>query len=65
MPHELFLSEKQNTKIANAFVNNMSTNIKLSKSPLDKIVQLGGFLGKKLGSQSKKVLLDHVVLLAI
>ena len=65
MPHELFLAEKQNTKIANASVNNMSTNIKLSKSQVDKIVQLGGFLAKTLGSQSKKVLLDHVVPLAI
>ena len=30
--HELFLKARQTTKIRNAFANNMSTNIKLSKA---------------------------------
>ena len=30
--HELFLKTRQRTKIRNAFANNMSTNIKLSKA---------------------------------
>ena len=42
----------------------MSTNVKLSKFQLDKIVQLGGFLDKTLGSQGKEVLLDLAVPLA-
>ena len=31
LPHELFLTTRQKTKIRNAFANNMSTDIKLSK----------------------------------
>ena len=42
----------------------MSTNIKLSKSQLDEIIQSSGFLGKTLGNLGKKVLLDLVVPLA-
>ena len=61
MPHELFLTTRQKTKITNAFVNNMSANIKLSKSQLNKIIQLGEFFGKTLGYQGKKVLLELVV----
>ena len=30
--HELFLTIRQKTKIRNAFANNMSTNIKLSRT---------------------------------
>ena len=31
LPHELFLTTRQTTKIRNAFANNTSTDIKLSK----------------------------------
>ena len=31
LPHELLLTTRQKTKIRNAFANNMSTDIKLSK----------------------------------
>ena len=31
LPHELFITTRQKTKIRNAFANNMSTGIKLSK----------------------------------
>ena len=46
--HELLLTTKQKTKIRNAFNNNTSTNIKLSKAQI-KIIQSGGFLSKLLG----------------
>ena len=49
LPHELLLTTRQKTKIRNAFNNNMSTNIKLSKVQINKIIQSGGFLGKLLG----------------
>ena len=34
LPHELFLTTRQITKIRNAFANNMSTDIKLSKAQI-------------------------------
>ena len=39
LPHELLLTTRQTTKIRNAFVNNMSTDIKLSKVQISKIIQ--------------------------
>ena len=44
VPHELFVTTRQTTKIKNAFANNMSTDIKLSKSQISKIIQSGGSL---------------------
>ena len=49
LPHELLLTTRQTTKLRNAIENNMSTDIKLSKAPISKIIQSGGFLGKLLG----------------
>ena len=50
LPHELLLTTKQKTKIKNALNNNnMSTNLKLSKAQINKIIQSGGFLSKLLG----------------
>ena len=40
---------KKKKKIRNAFNNNTSTNIKLSKAQINKIIQSGDFLGKLLG----------------
>ena len=40
-PHELFLTTRQTTKIRNAFANNMSTDIKLSKTQISKIIKSG------------------------
>ena len=37
-PHELLLTTRQKTKLRNAFNNNMSTDIKLSKAQISKIV---------------------------
>ena len=44
LPHELLSTTRQKTKLRNAF-NNMSTNLKLSKAQISKIIQSGGFLG--------------------
>ena len=49
LPHELFLTQRQITKLRNAIENNMSTDTKLSKAQISKIIQYGGFLGKILG----------------
>ena len=49
LSHELFLTAGQTTKPRNAIENNMSTDIKLSKAQISKIIQSGGFLGKILG----------------
>ena len=43
-PHELLLTTKQKTKLRNAFNNNMSTDLKLSKVQIFKTIQSGGFL---------------------
>ena len=48
LPHELLLTTRQKTKIRNAFNNNTSTDIKLSKAQINKIIQSGGFLGSLL-----------------
>ena len=49
LPHEILLTTKPTTKLRNAINNNMSTDIKLSKVQIKKIIQSGGFLAKLLG----------------
>ena len=49
LPHELLLTTRQKTKVRNAFSNNLSTDLKLSKTQISKIIQSGGFLGRLLG----------------
>ena len=49
IPHELLLTTRQKTKLRNSFNNNMSTDLKLSKAQISKIIQSGGFLGRLLG----------------
>ena len=44
-PHELLLTIRQKTKIKDAFNNNMSTELRLSRAQISKITQSGGFLG--------------------
>ena len=44
LPHELLLTTRQKTKSRNAFSNNMSTDLKLSKAQISKILQSGGIL---------------------
>ena len=48
LPHELLLTARQKTKVRNVFNNNMSTDLKLSKAQISKIIQSGGFLGSLL-----------------
>ena len=48
LPHEVLLMTRQKTPLGNSFNNNMSTDIKLSKAQITKIVQSGGFLGSLL-----------------
>ena len=58
LPHELLLTTRQKTKLRNAFNNNMSTDLKLSKAQISKTIQSGGFLGSllsKLAGQLMKV----------
>ena len=47
LPHGLLLTTKQKTKLKNAF-DNMSTNIKLPKAQVFKIIEPGGSLGPLL-----------------
>ena len=49
LPHEVLLTTRETTKLTNAIENNMTTDIKLSKAQISKIIQSGGFLGKLLG----------------
>ena len=48
-PHKLLLTNRQVLILRKAFANNSSTNIKLSKTQLSKMIQSGGFLGRLLG----------------
>ena len=49
LPHELLLTTRQETKIRNAFNNNTSTDLKLSKTQINKIIQSGEILSRLLG----------------
>ena len=44
LPHELFITTRQTTKLRNAFANNMSTDIKFSKAQISEIIQSVGSL---------------------
>ena len=52
LPDELLLKTRQRAKLRNAFNNNMSTDLKLSKAQISKIIQSGGFLGSLLSKLS-------------
>ena len=43
--HELLLTTRQKTPLWNAFNNNISTDLKLSKAQVSKIIQSGKLLG--------------------
>ena len=47
-PHEFLLTNRQVANLRKAFRNNSSTDIKLSKTQLSKMIQSGGFLGRLL-----------------
>ena len=43
LAHELFLTTRQANKIINAFTNNTSPDIKLSKAQISKMIQSGRY----------------------
>ena len=56
-PHKLLLTKRQVANIRKVFASKSSTDIKLSKNQISKMIQLGGFLGRLLGSLLKTGLL--------
>ena len=44
LPHKLLLAKRQVANLPKTFANHTSTNIKLSKTQLSKMMKLGGFL---------------------
>ena len=48
-PHELLLTNRQVANLRKAFADKSSTDIKLSKTQISKMIQSGGFLGRLLG----------------
>ena len=53
-PHKLLLTNKQVVNPRKTFANYLSTDIKLSKTQLCKMIQSGGFLGRLLGPSLKR-----------
>ena len=47
--HKLLLTNRQIANLCKAFANYLSTDIKLSKTQISKMIQSGGFLGRLLG----------------
>ena len=52
-PHKLLLTNRQVANLCKAFANYLSTDIKLSKTQLPKMMQSGGFIGRLLGPLQK------------
>ena len=48
-PYRLLLTNRQVSDLCKAFTNKSSTDIKVSKTQLSKMIQSGGFLGRLLG----------------
>ena len=48
-PHKSLLTNRQVSNFRKAFANYLSTDIKLSKTQLSKMIQSGDFLGRLLG----------------
>ena len=49
LPKKLFLTNRQVANLRQALGKHTSTNIKLQKTQLSKMIQSGGFLGRLLG----------------
>ena len=47
-PHKLLLTNRQVANLRKVFANHLSTDIKLSKTQLSKMIKSGGFLGRLL-----------------
>ena len=48
-PHKLLLTNRQVANLRKAFADKSSTDIKLSKTQISKMIQSGGFLGRLVG----------------
>ena len=48
-PHKLLITNRQVSNLRQSFANNSSTDVKLSKPHLSKMIQSGGFLSRLLG----------------
>ena len=48
-PHKLLLTDRQVANLCKAFANYLSTDIKLSKTQISKMIQSGRFLSRLLG----------------
>ena len=48
-PHKLLSSNRQVSNLRKAFADKSSTDIKLSKTQISKMIQSGGFLGRLFG----------------
>ena len=55
LPHELLLT-RQKTKLRNDLNNNMSTDLKLSKAQIFKMIQSRGFLGSLLSKLAGRLM---------
>ena len=64
LPHQLFLAKRKTTKIRNTIANNKSTDTKLSKAQISKIIQSDGSFGSWLGNLGKKAPTNIVISLA-
>ena len=51
--HTLLLTNREVSNLCKAFLNHLSADIKLSKTQLPKMIQLGEFLGRLLGPLQK------------
>ena len=56
LPHELLLTTRQKTKLINAFNNNVSTDIKLSKSQITNTIKSGRLLGSLLSKLARPLM---------
>ena len=52
--NKLLLTNRQVANLRKTFANHTSTDIKLSKTQLSKMIKLGGFLGRILGPLLKQ-----------
>ena len=52
IPDDFLLTTRQKTKPRNAFNNNISSDLKLSRAQISKIIQSGGFLGSLLNKSA-------------
>ena len=48
-PHKLSVTNRQVANLGKVFANYLSTDIKLSKTQISRMIQSGGFLGRLLG----------------